>query len=117
MSQRKAAWPGAPAPRTTPVGEVWAAETEIRDTQGGGQTGEERRGNGSRCLTVEKGAANRKRKKRRMNSEVLDGDQGCGCALTAFNIQTDAETSLELNVDLYEFVFKQIELLSQLGMG
>lgn len=38
-----------------PVGEVWGAETEIRDTQRGGQAGEYRRGNRNQHLTVGEG--------------------------------------------------------------
>lgn len=56
-----------------------------------------------------------KGRKEEMNLGVLDGDQRCGCVLMVFNIQIDAETSLELNVNLHESVFKQIEPLSWLG--
>lgn len=61
---------------------------------------------------LEKEVASRKRKKRRMNSGVLHWYRRYGCALVGFCIQIGAETSLELNVYLYELVVKQKEVLS-----
>ena len=47
-----------------------------------------------------------------MNSGVLHWYRRYGCALVGFCIQIGAETSLELNVYLYELVVKQKEVLS-----
>lgn len=61
----EAAWQGAAAPKTTHAGEMWAAETEIGDTQRGGQTGEYRRGNGSQCLTAGEGSCKQEKEEKK----------------------------------------------------
>lgn len=54
-----------------PVGEVWGAETEIRDTQRGGQAGEYRRGHGSLRLTVGEGTCKQEKEEEKEFTGVM----------------------------------------------